>query len=696
MLVLFYFPVVNKFLIYALNHVYLEGEIDGEVENNEDAIELNENNGDSGDSEDSEDCLDGDYDLGREEVDAENNRIDEDDDLFNNHVDGEESEEARGGDEEGSEEDLSENSEGFSDSDNFDNDKASDDENGPKYPSFNSIDTYNPQFQLGMLFSSKKEFKTAVQLLAVRTRRNIKFAKNDKRRVYAKCAEEDCDFRIHALVLGNQQTFQIREYHSIHKCGVNFHVKNCKSTWLGEKYEDLFRTYPRRAVKGFKQDAIKDMRVHFSRNQAYRAKWKALKKIEGSSEEQHGRLRDYVEELRRSNSGSTVILSSDLDDFTRVSKFGKFYVCFNGLKQGFLSGCRPIVGVDGCHLKGPHGGVLLTAVGIDPNNACYPIAFAVVSVENRDAWEWFLRFCVRHLHGNMKRAGFTGLAYKKALWMAARATTTAEFDVMMKKICKLDIKLGEWMNDKPPSQWSRSHFNPYPKCDILLNNLCESFNASILEAREKQIYSMLEWIREFLMTRLQQNRDRAASRCAVDLQRHTCSCRRWDLSGIPCKHAMSAINSQRLDAEDFIAECYSVATYLRVYQPCIMPVNGPEKWQHTDLPPLLPPNIARGVGRPARARRLEPDEVPLKHKGIKGYNKKGCQKRKDAEAAEIERAVQEAETLFSVNVETQVSIDLSSQARKRTIIPTRSSTQITLQPGKKPKAIPTTEGQDIQ
>ncbi|KAL0367542.1 UNVERIFIED_CONTAM: hypothetical protein Sradi_3644300 [Sesamum radiatum] len=195
------------------------------------------------------------------------------------------------------------------------------------------------------------------------------------------------------------------------------------------------------------------MRVHVSRNQAYRAKWKALKKIEGSSEEQYGRLRDYAEELRRSNPGSTVILSSDLDDFTGVSKFGKFYVCFNGLRQGFLSGCRPIVGVDGCHLKGPHGGVLLTAVAIDPNNACYPIAFAMVSVENRDAWEWFLRllkhdleierecnftfmsdkqkgllpafesilplvenrFCVRHLHGNMKRAGFTELAYKKAL-----------------------------------------------------------------------------------------------------------------------------------------------------------------------------------------------------------------------------------------------------------------------------------------
>ncbi|KAL0312973.1 UNVERIFIED_CONTAM: hypothetical protein Sradi_5696600, partial [Sesamum radiatum] len=218
---------------------------------------------------------------------------------------------------------------------------------------------------------------------------------------------------------------------------------------------------------------------------------------------------------------------------------------------------------------------------------------------------------------------------------------------------------------------------------------------SILEAREKQIYSMLEWIREFLMIRLQQNRDRAARRWkgALLTCKHThAHVGRWDLSGIPCKHAMSAINSQRLDAEDFIAECYSVATYLRVYQSCIMPVNGPEKWQHTNLPPLVPPNIARGVGRPARARRLEQDELPLKQKkGIKGkkkpvklkrqqgtvkckfcgdegHNKKGCQKRKDAEAAEIEQAVQEAERLFSVNVETQVSMDLTSQVSVETAI----------------------------
>ncbi|KAK4415530.1 hypothetical protein Salat_2660400 [Sesamum alatum] len=65
-------------------HVYLEGEIGGEVESNEEPLELNERNDDS---RDSEDFLDSDYDLGSEDGEGENNGVDEDDELFTRHVD---------------------------------------------------------------------------------------------------------------------------------------------------------------------------------------------------------------------------------------------------------------------------------------------------------------------------------------------------------------------------------------------------------------------------------------------------------------------------------------------------------------------------------------------------------------------------------------------------------------------------------
>ncbi|BFG40658.1 hypothetical protein CerSpe_269320 [Prunus speciosa] len=51
---------------------------------------------------------------------------------------------------------------------------------------------------------------------------------------------------------------------------------------------------------------------------------------------------------------------------------------------------RPFIGLDACHLKGVYGGQLVTAVGIDPNNETWVIAYAVVEMETRESWTWFI------------------------------------------------------------------------------------------------------------------------------------------------------------------------------------------------------------------------------------------------------------------------------------------------------------------
>lgn len=84
------------------------------------------------------------------------------------------------------------------------------------------------------------------------------------------------------------------------------------------------------------------------------------------------------------------------------------------------------------------------------------------------------RFCVRHLRNNFERAGFGGFTLKKAFWDAEKATTVKESDVCMLRIRELDPNAADWLNDKEPSQWSRSHFSSDAKCDILFNNICES------------------------------------------------------------------------------------------------------------------------------------------------------------------------------------------------------------------------------
>ncbi|KAL0298744.1 UNVERIFIED_CONTAM: hypothetical protein Sradi_6534200 [Sesamum radiatum] len=581
--------------------------------------------------------------------------------------------------------------------DDFESDVGSDEEGKDRFPVFRSSNIMDPTFELGMVFNNKKEFIEAIHSHAIKTKRNLKIVKNDLRRVYAKCAEEECKWRINALKLGKEESFQIREYKFEHKCGRAFKVKNCTSRWLSKRFEDKFRTDPKRNVKGFRHEVCKDLRLSISKQQAYKARRKALQKIQGDDDEQYNKLWDYVEELRRTNPGSTVLMSM----------------------------------VDSSDGRG----------GSDK------------------------RFCVRHLHGNFKTAGFRGQAFKLALWNAARATTVQEWEWRMQEMALLSQQAYDWFSDKPPTQWSRAYFNTFPKCDMLLNNICETFNYCILDARERPVLTMLEWIREFLMTRLQENRDRAlkkwkgkicpkikkiveknmdkasdcipiksddnnyeiacydGSRYTVNLQNHTCSCRKWDLSGIPCNHGMSAIACQHINPEDFVDTFYTVETFNKVYSYAIAPINGPQLWAKTGYVPPAPPNYGRSVGRPAKARRLERDEpANKKKKGVRGqnkqtrlkrlhymvkcsfcggsgHNKKSCELKKEAEDfvtsldAENETQIENVEeeniqgpskltgrkrTLTTENVEEEnIEGGIKLTARKRTSTAASESIQVT-------------------
>ena len=53
--------------------------------------------------------------------------------------------------------------------------------------------------------------------------------------------------------------------------------------------------------------------------------------------------------------------------------FQRLYVCFEACKTGFKNACRPFIGLDACHLKGPYGGQLIAAVARDPNEKYFPL-----------------------------------------------------------------------------------------------------------------------------------------------------------------------------------------------------------------------------------------------------------------------------------------------------------------------------------
>ncbi|XP_071927409.1 uncharacterized protein [Coffea arabica] len=146
-----------------------------------------------------------------------------------------------------------------------------------------------------------------------------------------------------------------------HYYGRDYSNRHATSTYLSNKFQAKVRDDPGYSIPGIVNETRRLFILDISQKIAARTKQKALEALRGNDMEQYHRLWDY-----------------------------RIYYGLGALKNGFLEGYRPIIGLDGCFLKSPFGGQLLTALGRDANENMFPISFAVVEVENYDSWSWFL------------------------------------------------------------------------------------------------------------------------------------------------------------------------------------------------------------------------------------------------------------------------------------------------------------------
>lgn len=79
----------------------------------------------------------------------------------------------------------------------------------------------------------------------------------------------------------------------------------------------------------------------------------------------------------------------DLDCENRQNKFKILFIAYEPSIKGFQF-CWPILSIDGCFLTRNYKGNLLSATWYDADNGLYPLAHAIVSLENDDDWHRFL------------------------------------------------------------------------------------------------------------------------------------------------------------------------------------------------------------------------------------------------------------------------------------------------------------------
>ena len=183
------------------------------------------------------------------------------------------------------------------------------------------------------------------------------------------------------------------------------------------------------------------------------------------------------------------------------------------------------------------------------------------------------RFCLRHIYANFQNARFRGGDLKKCMDNAAYAYSEHKFKIAMNDLRAECEQAWEWLCQIPKKTWARHAFDTNCKTDLVVNNLSEVFNKYVLDVRKKPIRTMCDGIKDKQMVRWHRNRESGkkarwditphyseklevkkerAKYCkpiqagvdlwqvtsgqqthAINLQLHTCGCRKWDLGGIP-------------------------------------------------------------------------------------------------------------------------------------------------------------------
>ena len=217
----------------------------------------------------------------------------------------------------------------------------------------------------------------------------------------------------------------------------------------------------------------------------------------------------------------------------------------------------------------------------------------------------------------------------------------------MKKECQAAWK---WLSKIPKHTWARHAMDTNCKTDLVVNNISEVFNKMILDVRGKPIKTMVDGIRTKLLVKFNANRTKpetakweicptyaekleeakhhsrfcqsikagpdlyqvasGESTYAVNLKDYTCGCRKWDMTGVPCNHGVSAINKAKLHPEDFVNAFFKKPMYQQAYSPIVYPVPGPDLWPKTGTPDIEPPVFRDKPGKKQTKRRKNQFEKP--------------------------------------------------------------------------------------
>ena len=395
----------------------------------------------------------------------------------------------------------------------------------------NSLST-TEEIEIGQIYTNKKELQQKLALYAMKENFEFKVSKSCSQRFEVRCTYHNCTWRVRATRVPNLDMWAIKVFINKHTCSqleqCHTEHRQASSKYIGNhiksKYQGIGRQY---RPKDIQFDIGEELGIRITYDKAWRARESALNSIRGTPEESFKMLPLWCSMLETKNPGTITCIETTDDNC-----FLYFFMAFSQSMAGFKK-LRPVVAVDGTHLKGKYKGMMFIASCFDGNQQIYPLAFGIADTENETSYTWFFqRFkeaygeiddlvfitdrhrgletaiatvypnahhgnCTFHLSQNVKLHFGKNKHVHMAFYQAAKAYLPIDFEVHMRKLEAINIRAHQYVMEASPEKWARAFF-PGNRYSIMTTNIAECMNAVLRDARSLPLVPLLEAIRLLL------------------------------------------------------------------------------------------------------------------------------------------------------------------------------------------------------
>ncbi|XP_019241826.1 PREDICTED: uncharacterized protein LOC109221842 [Nicotiana attenuata] len=307
--------------------------------------------------------------------------------------------------------------------------------------------TNQREVMVGQVYKDKATLKEVVENYAISQRFQFQVDRSNSVSYALICMSEDCEWKFKASSINKSELVKVREFIDNRTCPLKdkvYEQRQASSSLIGGMIRPKLTNHKRKYTpKDIIDDVKSDLGVDVSYILAWRAKEKAMNFLRGEPADSYKKLPRYLYTMDKTYPGSHI-------------------------KMGF-DHCRPIVVVDGSHLKSCYTGTFVSASTLDgaEKDAAwtwffeqFKIAYGdrenmcIVSDRNESIIKSVSRVypdvphfaCIWHLWNNVyKKFKRSHAKLSEIYFSMAKAYTQAEFDSLMEKLETVDIRVKEYL-----------------------------------------------------------------------------------------------------------------------------------------------------------------------------------------------------------------------------------------------------------